>query len=77
MTLVEHLGELSYLYVDIPKEGELVLKIDGDNQYKSGDTVYFGIRPNSVYLFNDKGTALPRLASHIEAKKHPFHEPHR
>ncbi|WP_191602971.1 ABC transporter ATP-binding protein [Marinomonas algicola] len=69
VTLVEHLGELSYLYVDIPKEGELVLKIDGDNQYKAGDTVHFGIRPNSVYLFNDKGTALPRLASHIEAKK--------
>ncbi|MCZ2722983.1 sn-glycerol-3-phosphate ABC transporter ATP-binding protein UgpC [Marinomonas sp. 15G1-11] len=68
VTLVEHLGELSYLYVDIPKEGELVLKIDGDNQYKAGDQVVFGIQPNNLYLFDSKGNALTRLTTSLEAE---------
>jgi multiple sugar transport system ATP-binding protein len=63
ITLIEHLGEQSYLYVDIPQEGELVLKIDGDNQYHAGDNVTFGIKPNRLYLFAKDGDALPRITA--------------
>jgi ABC-type sugar transport system ATPase subunit len=71
ITLVEHLGEQSYLYVDIQQEGEFVLKVDGDNQYQAGDNVTFGIKPNSLYLFNHQGHALPRVNSNLETKPLP------
>ncbi|MDE8601388.1 sn-glycerol-3-phosphate ABC transporter ATP-binding protein UgpC [Marinomonas sp. RSW2] len=71
ITLVEHLGEQSYLYVDIQQEGEFVLKVDGDNQYQAGDNVTFGIKPNSLYLFNHQGNALPRVNSNLETKPLP------
>lgn len=61
ITLIEHLGELSYLYVDVGQEGELVLKVDGDNHHQAGDQITFGIQPNRVYLFDNKGNALTRV----------------
>ncbi|PYF83317.1 carbohydrate ABC transporter ATP-binding protein (CUT1 family) [Marinomonas alcarazii] len=67
VTLIEHLGELSYLYVDIGQEGEMVLKVDGDNQHKAGDKITFGIQPNRLYLFDHQGKALKRVNAHTTA----------
>lgn len=67
VTLIEHLGELSYLYVDIGQEGEMVLKVDGDNQHKAGDKITFGIKSNRLYLFDHQGKALKRVNAHTSA----------
>ena len=67
VTLIEHLGELSYLYVDIGQEGEMVLKVDGDNQHQAGDKITFGIQPNHLYLFDHQGKALTRVNAHSTA----------
>ncbi|RCX00512.1 ABC transporter ATP-binding protein [Marinomonas foliarum] len=67
VTLIEHLGELSYLYVDIGQEGEMVLKVDGDNQHQAGDKITFGIQPNRLYLFDHQGNALTRVNAHTSA----------
>jgi ABC-type sugar transport system ATPase subunit len=67
VTLIEHLGELSYLYVDIGQEGEIVLKVDGDNQHQAGDQITFGIQPNRLYLFDHQGNALTRVNAHTSA----------
>jgi len=67
VTLIEHLGELSYLYVDIGQEGEMVLKVDGDNQHQAGDKITFGIQPNRLYLFDHQGKALTRVNAHTFA----------
>lgn len=64
VTLIEHLGELSYLYVDVGQEGELVLKVNGDNQHQAGDRIQFGIKPNYLYLFDHEGKALTRINAH-------------
>jgi len=61
ITLVEHLGEQSYLYVDIDNVGELVIKVDGNNQYKAGDKVAFGVKADNLYLFDQQGNALTRV----------------
>jgi multiple sugar transport system ATP-binding protein len=67
VTLIEHLGELSYLYVNIGNEGELVLKVDGDNQHKAGDQISFGIQANRLYAFDQQGNALTRVNAHTSA----------
>jgi multiple sugar transport system ATP-binding protein len=67
VNLIEHLGELSYLYVDIGQEGEIVLKVDGDNQHQAGDQITFGIQPNRLYLFDHQGNALTRVNAHTSA----------
>ncbi|NLQ17914.1 sn-glycerol-3-phosphate ABC transporter ATP-binding protein UgpC [Marinomonas sp. M1K-6] len=62
VTLIEHLGELSYLYVDIGRqEGDIVLKVDGDNQHQAGDKISFGIHSNRLYVFDHQGNALTRV----------------
>ncbi|MBJ7550552.1 ABC transporter ATP-binding protein [Marinomonas ostreistagni] len=65
VTLLEHLGELSYLYVDMGQEGELVLKVDGDNHHQAGDHIQFGIKPTHLYLFDRDGKALNRVNAHL------------
>lgn len=67
ITLIEHLGELSYLYVNIGQDKELVLKVDGDNRYQAGELITFGIQPNRLYLFDSKGKALPRINAYTSA----------
>ncbi|WCN08690.1 ABC transporter ATP-binding protein [Marinomonas mediterranea] len=61
VSLVEHLGEVSYLYMDLNGEGELVTKVDGDNDHRAGDELSFGIDPRKVYVFDEQGAALDRV----------------
>lgn len=61
VTLVEHLGELSYVYVDAGYESEIVIKVDGDSQHQAGDMINFAVAATDTYLFDKEGMALPRL----------------
>ena len=67
VTLIAHLGELSYLYVDIGNEDELVLTVGGDNQHKVDDHISFGIQANRLYAFNHQGDALTRVNAHTSS----------
>lgn len=63
VSLVEHLGELSYVYVSGIGESDFVLKVDGDSAHKAGDDIRFSITAGNTYLFDQDGNALPRLAA--------------
>ncbi|AEF54147.1 ABC transporter ATP-binding protein [Marinomonas posidonica] len=63
VSLVEHLGEVSYVYMDLGDEGELVTKVDGDQAFQAGDTVSFGIEPHKVYVFDANGVTLDRVTN--------------
>jgi len=61
VSLVENLGELSYVYVDTGQESEIVIKVDGDSQHAAGDNIDFAVAATDTYLFDSNGMALPRL----------------
>lgn len=63
VTLVEHLGELSYVYVDTGHESDIVIKVDGDSQHQAGDSIHFAVAATDTYLFDEGGMALPRLSN--------------
>ncbi|TXR52034.1 ABC transporter ATP-binding protein [Reinekea thalattae] len=61
ITLIEQLGELSYLYVKIADHPEeIVLKVPGNKAFKFGDEIKFGISAENLYVFDQSGKALQR-----------------
>ena len=61
VTLVENLGELSYVYVDTGSDSEVVIKVDGDSPHQAGESISFAVAASDTYLFDQAGMALPRL----------------
>ncbi|MEJ0012051.1 MAG: sn-glycerol-3-phosphate ABC transporter ATP-binding protein UgpC [Bauldia sp.] len=59
--IVEHLGELTLLYVDCGNPDEPVLaKLPGNAMVKRGDEVSLTAPISTLHVFDDKGVAFPR-----------------
>ena len=59
VTLVESLGEVTLVYVDIGQSDKpLVAKLAGDVRLERGSTVTFAVEPRAVHLFGGDGQAL-------------------
>ena len=61
--LVEHLGELTLLYVDVGNPGQPVIaKLDGNVPIKRGEAIALTAPADRLHVFDDKGLAFPRPA---------------
>ena len=59
--IVEHLGELTLLYVDCGNAEEtIVVKLDGESAIKRGDTVSLSAPVDRLHVFDENGIAYPR-----------------
>ena len=71
VSLVERLGEHSYLHLDQPSgtlttasNATLIAKAPGDHTPGSGETVAFNVPPASCHLFAEDGFAVPSAVIH-------------
>jgi ABC-type sugar transport system ATPase subunit len=61
--LVEHLGELTLLYVDVGNPGQpVIVKLDGNVPIKRGEAVALTAPTARLHVFDEKGMAFPRPA---------------
>ncbi|MCP3719097.1 ABC transporter ATP-binding protein [Paraburkholderia sp. CNPSo 3281] len=63
ITLVEELGEHSYVHLDQPGGAVLVAKAPGDARLHSGDTAQFRASASACHLFAEDGFAVAPLAT--------------
>ncbi|TDG10744.1 sn-glycerol-3-phosphate ABC transporter ATP-binding protein UgpC [Paraburkholderia guartelaensis] len=63
ITLVEELGEHSYVHLEQPGGAVLVAKAPGDARLKSGDTAQFRANASACHLFAEDGFAVAPLAT--------------
>ncbi|CAD6533810.1 Maltose/maltodextrin import ATP-binding protein MalK [Paraburkholderia hiiakae] len=61
VTLVERLGEHSYLHLDDLAGATIVVKQPGDVAYQPGTQVTIRFNSNACHLFTADGSALPKL----------------
>ncbi len=61
VTLIEALGELSYLHLNAAGEAPLIAKAPGDAQAQVGDTLTFRAPATLCHLFTEDGFAVPHL----------------
>jgi multiple sugar transport system ATP-binding protein len=61
VTLVEHLGEHSYLHLNEPSGSTLIAKHPGDAAHVPGELATLAFSPRSCHLFTADGRAVPRL----------------
>jgi multiple sugar transport system ATP-binding protein len=64
ITLIERLGEHSYLHLREGSDGVLLAKVAGDAQARPGESATIGVDPRCCHLFGADGNALPHLVSH-------------
>ena len=58
VSLVEQLGEHSYLHLDQPGGAVLIAKAPGDKTPRHGESVVFNVPPASCHLFTEDGFAV-------------------
>jgi multiple sugar transport system ATP-binding protein len=62
VSLVEQLGEHSYLHLDQPGGAVLIAKAPGDKTPRQGESVVFNVPPASCHLFTEDGFAVTTAA---------------
>jgi multiple sugar transport system ATP-binding protein len=62
VSLVEQLGEHSYLHLDQPGGAVLIAKAPGDKTPRQGESVVFNVPPASCHLFTEDGFAVTSVA---------------
>jgi multiple sugar transport system ATP-binding protein len=60
---LEHLGETTQAYLQVPGHQGLLLAKNGFEDLRLGDTVPFEIPPSQAHLFRADGSALARVAA--------------
>ncbi|MBV1701875.1 MAG: ABC transporter ATP-binding protein [Hyphomicrobiales bacterium] len=58
VSIAEHLGSDTFLYVDADGIGPLTVRADGDFAVKPGDSLYLSPDPTRLHRFDDKGDAI-------------------
>jgi multiple sugar transport system ATP-binding protein len=61
VTVVERLGGLTYLYVQVTPSNLMIVHADGDVPVKVQDSVNVGLEPRLIHLFRGDGVALSPL----------------
>ena len=56
----EHLGDVTYLYLNSPGSSGLVARTEPENQLAVADRAWLRLPPQRCYLFDTEGCALPR-----------------
>jgi multiple sugar transport system ATP-binding protein len=60
---LEHLGETTQVYLQIPGQDAMLLAKGGEPGLKLGDTIAFDLPADQAHVFRADGEALPRPAS--------------
>ena len=60
---VERLGGETYLYVNTSEGKEMTVHAPGDKVISAGDEIKIGVNSSNCHIFNEKGSALERLAA--------------
>jgi len=58
----EHLGDVSYLYMQVPGAQDVVARTEPENTLSIGDVAYLQMSSDRCHLFDAQGIALPRLS---------------
>jgi multiple sugar transport system ATP-binding protein len=58
VSVAEHLGSDTFLYVDVPQIGSLTARLIGELGISMGDRVRLRPHPDRIYRFTEDGTAL-------------------
>ena len=58
VSLIERLGEQSYLHCNDPDGSTLLVKVQGNTPVRPGETVRLAIDPMSCHLFDEHGVAV-------------------
>jgi multiple sugar transport system ATP-binding protein len=58
VSIAEHLGSDTFLYVDVPQIGSLTARLIGELGIAMGDRVRLRPHPDRIYRFGEDGTAL-------------------
>lgn len=61
VTLVERLGEASYIYVKMADGTELIVRSWGEGMYEVGERISVSLQNGNIHLFNENGLAYKRL----------------
>jgi len=67
ISLVEHLGEDSIVYIELPHGEQIVCKDDGETLKKAGDTITIGVPQAESHVFDAEGRAFKRAKMPAEA----------
>ncbi len=60
LDIIEHLGELSLLYVDCGYEEPIIAKLEGNVQLQRGSDIALAAPAEVLHVFDDQGHAFPR-----------------
>ncbi|MEI5999492.1 sn-glycerol-3-phosphate ABC transporter ATP-binding protein UgpC [Paraburkholderia bengalensis] len=63
VSLIEHLGEHSYVHLEQPGGDVLIAKVPGNARIEQGQRVTFAAPPKACHLFTDDGFAVKALHS--------------
>ncbi|MFC6673222.1 ABC transporter ATP-binding protein [Marinobacterium aestuariivivens] len=61
VTLVERLGEASYIYMTLADGSEIVVRGSGDSTVTTGERIEVSFAPRNAHLFDADGRSLRRL----------------
>ncbi|OZG74500.1 ABC transporter [Hahella sp. CCB-MM4] len=64
--LVEHLGEVTYIYMNLADGTEVVVRGEGESEIRVGDKLEASFAPESVHVFNMNGKAMPKVRRSTE-----------
>ena len=62
--LVERLGGLTLIHVDLDRDGPVIVQIEGSDGTKAHEAVRLAVDPGACHVFDDAGQALPHLMRH-------------
>ena len=62
--VVEHLGDVTYLYVKVAGGDTLILETEGDRPVVVGDRVPIYVDGNLCHLFDANDNAIPKAERH-------------
>ena len=74
--VIEHLGDVTYVYVKVAGGDTLILQADGDSSVAVRDHVPIYIDGNQCHLFDADGIAIPKAERHHLTRPsipHPSH----
>src|SRR4051812_35487990 len=61
VSIVEHLGEANFIYLTLQNGQDMVVRGDGDNQVRIGETLTVSTGSSAFHVFDAAGKALRRL----------------
>jgi multiple sugar transport system ATP-binding protein len=64
VSVVERLGDETYLHLDTPDGRQLVIQSDGEDETEAGDSIHLSVDGRFCHLFDAEGRALEPLERH-------------